>query len=117
MNDNWKTPSWLMVHFKNHFDPCPVNFKRDGLKINWKNPSFVNPPYSCPEKWVFKAIEEAKKGKNIVMLLRVDPSTKWYRYLIEQDVYIAFFNRRLRYSDKTPANFPSMLVFLKGKNK
>lgn len=105
-----------MEHFKNHFDPCPTNPTFDGLKIDWKNPTYVNPPYSNPERWVKKAIKESKKGVNVVMLLRVDPSTRWYRFLIEEDVYIAFFNRRIKFKDsKGSPNFASMLVFIPSK--
>jgi len=115
--DKWKTPSWLMKHFKNHFDPCPSNPNFDGLKVNWKNPSYVNPPYSNPLRWVKKAIEQQKKGIDIVMLLRVDPSTKWYKLLIENGYHISFFNERLKFNDvKGSSNFASMLVFLEGLN-
>ena len=116
-NDNWQTPDWLMKHFKNHFDPCPANADFDGLNVDWKDPCYVNPPYSTPGKWIKKAIEESKKGINVVMLLRVDPSTRWYRFLIEEDVYIAFFNRRIKFkSAKASPNFASMLVFIPAKN-
>ena len=114
--DDWQTPDWLMEHFKNHFDPCPVNPSFNGLKIRWKNPAYVNPPYSNPLAWVKKAIEESKRGINIVMLLRVDPSTKWYRLLVEEDVYIAFFNRRIKFKGSTGSpDFASMLVFIPAK--
>lgn len=113
MNDCWLSPIWLMKHFKYHFDPCPINPLFDGLKINWHNPTYVNPPYSSPIKWVKKAIEEKDKGNSVVMLLRVDPSTKWYRLLIENNAHICFFNERLKFSGvKGSPNFSSMLVFL-----
>ena len=115
--DSWQTPDWLIEHFKNHFDPCPINSDFDGLKIDWRNPAYVNPPYSNPLPWVKKAIKQSKKGVNIVMLLRVDSSTKWYRLLMEQDVYIAYFNRRIKFkgSNGSP-NFASMLVFIPAKD-
>jgi len=114
--DSWETPDWLMVHFKNHFDPCPTNPTFDGLGIDWESPSYVNPPYSNAEKWVKKAIEESRKGVNVVMLLRVDPSTRWYRMLVEENVYIVFFNRRIKFKGSVGSpNFSSMLVFIPGK--
>lgn len=116
-NDDWQTPDWLMSHFKGHFDPCPSNPTFDGLKVDWKSPTYCNPPYSNPEPWIRKAIEEAKKGVDVVMLLRADPSTRWYRLLMEADVnvYIAFFNRRIRFKGANGSpNFPVMLVFLEG---
>lgn len=111
--DCWKTPTWLMEHFKSHYDPCPPNPDFDGLSTDWESPAYVNPPYSNPLRWVEKAIEQQKKGIDVVMLLRVDTSTVWYRLLMEADAHIAFFNERLKFNDvKGSSNFSSMLVFL-----
>jgi hypothetical protein len=118
MKDDWETPKWLMEHFKTHNDPCPLFRAKylDGLKNNWKNPAYVNPPYSNPLAWVQKAIEETKKGVNVVMLLRVDPSTKWYRLLVENNAHFCYFNERLKFSEsKNSPSFSSMLVFLEAK--
>jgi len=113
MNDDWETPDWLMEHFDNHYDPCPT-FRQeglklkfvDGLKTDWESPAFVNPPYSKPLPWVKKAVKEAKKGISVVMLLRVDPSTKWYKLLMEHGCHVAFFNERVRFKGTTkPPNF------------
>ena len=83
--DNYATPKWLKSVFEDWFDPCPLdpNPKIDGLTMSWKDKTFVNPPYSSPLKWVEKAIEESKKGNTIVMLLRVDTSTKWFSKIVE----------------------------------
>ena len=114
--DNWQTPDWIIQHFKNHFDPCPTNPDFDGLNIDWKNPSFVNPPYSNPLEWIKKAIEETKKGVDVIMLLRVDTSTKWYKLLMEENPHIAFFNERIKFKgSKGSPNFCSMLIFLEAK--
>lgn len=118
MNEQcWITPDWLAIHFKNHFDPCPVNPTFDGLKAKWRSPAYVNPPYYNPLPWVQKAIEESKKGIRIVMLLRVDPTTKWYRLLIENKAKLAFFNTRISFKkpDGKSAGYGfygNMLVFL-----
>ena len=113
--DNYKTPKWLMEIFKDCFDPCPLNPnpKFDGLNISWKHKTFVNPPYSNPLKWIEKAIEESNKGKTIIMLLRVDTSTKWFAKLIEERAEILWFNKRLIFINNKTSNFPSMLVILK----
>ncbi|MGV9142136.1 MAG: DNA N-6-adenine-methyltransferase, partial [Promethearchaeota archaeon] len=117
--NKWKTPEWLLNHFKNHFDPCPLNPKKDGLKIDWESPAFVNPPYSEPKKWVKKAVKEKKKGVNICMLLKCDPSTSWYKLLIENKARFCYINNRLKFKNiesgkNDSAYFPSMLVFLDG---
>ena len=116
-NDNYATPSWLMEIFEDFYDPCPLNptgLRRiDGLHSDWKDRSYANVPYSNPLPWVEKAIEESKKGKLIVMLLRVDTSTKWFAKLIEAKAHILWFSGRLKFANDKPANFPSMLVILK----
>ena len=115
MTDNWNTPIWLKDVFGNFFDPCPKNPTQDGLAMEWGEVFFMNPPYSNPLPWVQKAIEETKKGKSGVLLLKVDPSTRWYKMLVENDAHFTYFNERLHYSESKAANFPSMLVFLEKK--
>ena len=118
MNDDVETPDWLMNHFSKHYDPCTIkNNNPVGLIENWKNPTYVNPPYSKPLKWVEKAILESRKGVNVVMLLRCDPSTKWYRLLIENKAHISYFNERVKFKgyENKSSNFATMLVFLEGK--
>ena len=117
MNDDVATPDWIMNHFKNHYDPCPYkNNNPVGLIENWESPSYVNPPYSKPLKWVEKAILESKKGVDVVMLLRVDPSTKWYKLLIENKAHICYFNERVKFKgyENKSSNFATMLAFLEG---
>lgn len=115
MSDNYNTPSWIMEIFEDWYDPCPISKGKlrefDGLG-SWKDKTFVNPPYSKPMPWIEKAIAENKKGKTIVMLLKVDNSTKWFARLIEAKAEIMWFNKRLKFLGNKPANFPSMLVIL-----
>jgi hypothetical protein len=79
----------------------------------------VNPPYSNPLPWILKSIEENKKGKFVVLLVKVDCSTKWYMQLVNANAHIIFLNERLRffksdweYNKGTKANFPSMIAIL-----
>jgi len=51
--DDWATPDYfyndLDKEFNFNFDPCPFEHdleKWDGLKIEWKERNFINPPYS-----------------------------------------------------------------------
>ena len=116
-NDNYATDERIMDMFRDWFDPCPLNPNPeiDGLKIDWKDRTYVNPPYSKPLVWVEKAIEENKKGKLIVMLLRMDTSTIWFKKLQEAGSMFLWINGRLRFNNLKPANFPSMLVILNKK--
>lgn len=116
MSDNYETPAWLIRIFDGWYDPCPLEFNgdktEDGLKTNWPDKTYVNPPYSNPLPWVEKAIKEASTGKRIVMLLRADTSTKYFSLLFEAGAHIFWSNSRIRFIDGKPANFPSMLVIL-----
>jgi hypothetical protein len=117
MKDNWKTPTWLKTFFNEYYDPCLLETNTihpiDTLGSSWGSPAFVNPPYSNPLPWVKKAIEEAKQGVDVVMLLNVDPSTQWYLMLIEANAHFCYFNERLKFDDiKSASDRPSMLVFL-----
>ena len=116
MTDNYETDEWLMSMFNDYYDPCPLNDtpETDGLVTEWHNKTFVNPPYSKPLKWVEKAIEESKKGKLIVMLLRVDTSTKWFMKLEAANAKFLFIHGRLKHRTGKPSNFASMLVVLNG---
>ena len=46
--DDWKTPdafyNKLNEEFKFDFDPCPYQSDFDGLKIEWGQSNFINPP-------------------------------------------------------------------------
>lgn len=117
-NDNWATPKWIMQLFKDYYDPCPLNPKPNfnGLKTEWKDFTYVNPPYSNVLPWIEKAIEENKKGKTIIMLLRVDCSTKWFKELMTAKAHILFFSERLHFNEHPQGTaFPSMLVILSKK--
>ncbi len=117
--DNRATPEWLMDIFKDWFDPCPLNPNPtiDGLTLDWKEYTFLNPPYSSPSKWIYKAIEENKKGKTIVILIRFDPTTRYFRALIEHGCHVFYSGERLEFINpekeinyKSP--FPSILLIL-----
>ncbi len=112
--DNYATDEKIMKMFNDWYDPCPLNSTPnfDGLSIDWKEKTYVNPPYSKPLDWVIKAIEEHKKGKTIVMLLRMDTSTRWFKLLQEEGATFLWVNGRLRFRTGKPANFPSMLAVL-----
>ena len=117
MNDNYATDEWILKLFEGWFDPCSLSNgelrKFDGLGSSWKDKTFVNPPYSKPIEWVRKAIQESNKGKMIVLLLRVDTSTEWFKLLVNADAHILWINKRLKHRTGSPANFPSMLAILK----
>ena len=92
----WLTPPELMNdlqgEFEFDFDACPYPKPDDfdGLTDEWKGKSiYVNPPFGSiihkgrkkgMTAWVKKALEENKKGKQVVMVYPID---KWVLMLIE----------------------------------
>lgn len=90
----WLTPpevyNKLNEEFKFDFDPCPYpkpdNF--DGLTDDWGKSNYANIPFGAvlhngkkkgATAWVRKAIEENKKGKDIVLVYPID---KWILMLL-----------------------------------
>lgn len=101
LSDQWQTPDWLFKELDDEFhfniDLCCnilntkavalIDDKTGGIRdylntdiSKYKkhgNSMFMNPPYSNPKPFVEKAWEDSKHCK-IVLLLKVDPSTKWW---------------------------------------
>lgn len=116
-SDNYKTDTWILRLFGDWFDPCPLDpdWAVDGLKLNWMDRTFVNPPYSNPKPWVEKAIlVNQQEGYSIALLLKHDSSTEWYRLLHEAGAHILLVNGRLKHQTSTGAAFPSAIFILEG---
>lgn len=106
-DDNYATPPWLYDElnkkYQFDFDPCPYNegeIINDGLKTEWGNSNFVNPPYSqkLKEAFVIKGIEESKKGKICVFLIPVSTSTKLFHEWIKPNATeIIFVKGRIKF--------------------
>ena len=119
MSDDYRTDQWILNMVGDHFDPCPYNPAHDieiydGLAIEWDLPRvFVNPPYSNPKPWVKKAIETHYTYNNVVMLLlKHDSSTEWFRMLHEAGAHFMMINGRLKHNTNKGAAFPSVFVIL-----
>lgn len=103
----------LDSEFDFDFDPCPKKPRFDGLKIDWKERNFINPPYGSEiTKWVDKALEEQRKGKLVVMLVASRTDTRWWHKLMRNAKEIRFIKGRLRFDNENPAPFPSAIVIL-----
>lgn len=97
----WLTPpdiyAELDAEFNFDFDPCPYPKPDDfdGLTCEWGQRNYVNPPFGSimhqgpndknpkkkgPTAWMRKAVEEAKKGKTVVIVYPVD---KWVLMMME----------------------------------
>lgn len=92
----WLTPPDLMGQLQLEFDfdhdACPFPKPEDynGLRSEWGQSTYVNPPFGSiidedgkkkgPTAWVRKALEEYNKGKKVVMVYPID---KWILMMIE----------------------------------
>ena len=109
--DDVPTPGWLMQFFKDYFDPCPLGAEQGGLDAPWPDGTYCNMPYSNPAPWVAHAIKGAKAGNRIVLLTRVDPSTKWWLDLVAAGFRVAFFHGRIKFKGEGSPNFASAIWF------
>jgi len=117
MTDHYRTDKWILNMFEGWFDPCPFdnNWVDDGLLAAWPSKTFVNPPYSNPRPWVENAIGRVEAhGGIVVMLLKHDSSTEWYRLLHEAGARFMLVNGRLKHQTGERCPFPSMLAIIGG---
>jgi len=127
-SDSWATPDNIKKTLQrefdfDNFDPCPLNDDPtfNGLDMEWSSKTFVNPPYSRLKTtkkhglgWIEKGHLEAQKGKLVVFLIPARTDTTWFHDIILKNEYeVRFIKGRIKFSDKGPAPFPSILVIMK----
>lgn len=122
-HNDYPTPKHLYdewdKEFQFDFDPCPLNHdisKWDGLKIEWGQSNFVNPPYNRKNKnaFVLKGIEEHKKGKTVVFLLPVSTSSKLFHdHILANNPEIRFIRGRIKFQNNENGTFDNMLVIFR----
>lgn len=127
-SDHWQTPKWLYDklndEFNFDFDPCPLNSTFDGLKENWGERNFINPPYNRIDKpkFIQKAFDEWKKGKTCVLLIPSATGTKQFHDLILPNAEIRFlkgriafcgYNTKGEYTTKNKGKHDSMIVIFR----
>lgn len=125
-SDEWATPQDFFNQIDRKFGflcdvcateenaKCDIYFDKDqdGLKEDWLQRNWCNPPYSNIVDWVFKAHTEALNGNLTVMLIPSRTDTRWFHDVIYKKYQIEFIRGRLKFGDsKNSAPFPSMLVY------
>ena len=97
------------------FDPCPVNWINDGLKIPWFCLNYVNPPYSLLKEFVSCAVYYADHyGYKTIMLLPSKTDQEWFHNLIKRDCDFLWIRKRLKFkNNKWSATQPHFLVMIK----
>lgn len=93
----WITPPKLYQdlndEFHFDFDPCPYPRSPgfDGLKEDWGQSNYVNPPFGGGFiKWIRKGIEESRKGKRVVFIV---PVMSWQAPLFDAGAEIRVLGR------------------------
>lgn len=116
---DWRTPQRIFdelnEEFHFDFDPCPSKPTFDGLKVEWGESNYVNPPYGREiTKWIKKGYEEHLKGKTVVFLIASRTDTSWWHDFIMKADEIRFIRGRLKFSDsKNSAPFPSAIAIFR----
>lgn len=124
----WETPQELFDKLNNVFNfkidvcalpetaKCDEYFtpEVDGLKQDWVDICWCNPPYGRMQKdWIKKARDESlKNDATIVMLIPAKPDTKiWHDVIFKDSSAVCFIKGRLRFGNaKENAPFPSAIV-------
>lgn len=122
INDDINTPGDLFDilnrRFAFTFDPFPCRANRpadfDGFVAEWKSPAFCNPPYSCIENAIEKALAEMTSERRVlsVFLIPMRGNNKyWTRLVWPRACAIWFFEGRMRFEGYTNASpMPMSLV-------
>jgi len=95
----------------------------DGLKQNWRQDFWCNPPYSKPGPWVMNCYaEHVKHNVTGTALLRLDRTTAYWRDFVKNKAEIHELNRRVKFIDpktnKSAENsgcFESVIVIWRAK--
>jgi hypothetical protein len=115
ISDGYCTPPWLTALLPVvDLDPASnprstVRARRtyslekrlDGLKLPWTGSVFLNYPYSDPEPWIAKLLEEmaARRCTSAIVLPKLDSSTEaWYR-LTSGQPELWTFDKRIQFDE------------------
>lgn len=117
-SDKWYTPPQITELVAAalgaiDLDPCADEGKHipaaahytaldDGLAREWHGRVFINPPYSCPGKWVAKLQAEVDSGRvtEAIALVPAATDTNWFHpYLKSQP--LCFWKGRIKFLDTT----------------
>ena len=130
--DCWNTPKSFVNDVVTYFgtidlDPCCNDINNpnipakkcftitdNGLSKPWiADRVFMNHPYSNSKEWIPYAVKQYESGnaKELVLLIKLDVSTKWWRS-VNSYPWIAV-NSRMRFGNaKSAAPFQSAIIYL-----
>lgn len=112
-SDDWATPKWLLaLMFPEgyYYDPCPLGGS-GGLEAEWPTVAtvYINPPFSNPLPWVRRAAEHPGP---VVLLLPVDPTTRWWTY--SEGFEVTLIGSRLHFNESATYARQTLCVWRKG---
>jgi len=99
--------------------PAFYTKEQNGLKQDWINTTYYNPPYQSAYIWLCKAFVERSKGVTSVGLLKDDSSTWWFHDFVydmttndfRPHVKTRYVLGRLSFNENR-SYFPSILVIM-----
>ena len=136
-SDEWGTPAYIFDPLNKEFgfnlDVCATatntkvplfySLELDSVQRPWAPMTcWCNPPYSNPMPLIKKAYSEAEKGATVVMLLRSDPSTRWWAIFWDHEKHrprrpndeVRYIFKRVKFvGAKGSYDFPSAVVVLR----
>ena len=109
----------IPAHFRYRKDGLYLNSgnkisKNDGLKGTWFPSNWCNPPFNIADKFVYKALEEQKKGHTTYMLLPVRTETEyWFNGIYKggkpkKDINVTFLKKGLCFVDPETGKYVQM---------
>jgi len=120
-----QTPDILMndltERYDINFDPCPpggvMNKKVwDGLKGEWGQNSYVNPPYNRIKFWLAKAAEEQAKGKTSVFLIPFRVYTRYFGEWVDKISFVECLTKGVCFKGyKSAIPHPMSVITFLGK--
>lgn len=137
ISDSCNTPSWLNDRL-GRFDIDPASNLRstvhaawsyalekglDGTKLPWVGRGFLNWPYSDPEPFAIKAIEELRAWRctELVVLCKTDPSTDWWALITQpiqfEGVDFELYPERWDFNERLQFDEPEELVAMRLKKR
>ena len=117
MSDYWYTPTKIVepviqVLGEIDLDPCADDGKHiqanqhftiaeDGLNRKWSGKVFLNPPYSCPGKWMKKLQAEIRSERvtEAIALLPAATDTGWLSPILKSQP-VCFWKGRIKFLDQ-----------------
>lgn len=115
-SDCWYTPAHIVekvvqVLLEIDLDPCADDGKHipaqlhytapdDGLSREWHGRVFINPPYSCPGKWMKKLQAEVDSGRvsSALALVPAATDTNWLSPVLKTQP-VCFWKGRIKFLD------------------